>query len=50
MDSCGTAIMQPSSSNFLRKLECEAPDTELLIIGDTFGFWELTYRYQKGTH
>jgi UDP-2,3-diacylglucosamine pyrophosphatase LpxH len=27
---------------FLRKLEKESPDTELLIIGDTFGFWELT--------
>ena len=27
---------------FLRGLETESPDTELLIIGDTFGFWELT--------
>jgi UDP-2,3-diacylglucosamine pyrophosphatase LpxH len=28
--------------SFLKKLEGEGPDTELLIIGDTFGFWELT--------
>ena len=28
--------------NFLKQLEREGPDTELLIIGDTFGFWELT--------
>jgi len=28
--------------NFLKELEQEDPDTELLIIGDTFGFWELT--------
>ena len=28
--------------DFLRGLETEGPDTELLIIGDTFGFWELT--------
>ena len=28
--------------DFLRGLENEGPDTELLIIGDTFGFWELT--------
>jgi UDP-2,3-diacylglucosamine pyrophosphatase LpxH len=28
--------------NFLKELEREDPDTELLIIGDTFGFWELT--------
>jgi UDP-2,3-diacylglucosamine pyrophosphatase LpxH len=27
---------------FLKELETESPDTELLIIGDTFGFWELT--------
>src|SRR6516225_7753135 len=27
---------------FLKELEQEGPDTELLIIGDTFGFWELT--------
>ena len=27
---------------FLKQLEKEDPDTELLIIGDTFGFWELT--------
>src|SRR6201981_3758863 len=27
---------------FLKELEKEGPDTELLIIGDTFGFWELT--------
>ena len=27
---------------FLKELENEGPDTELLIIGDTFGFWELT--------
>src|SRR5262249_59137377 len=27
---------------FLKKLENEGPDTELLIVGDTFGFWELT--------
>jgi len=27
---------------FLKQLETEAPDTELLIVGDTFGFWELT--------
>jgi UDP-2,3-diacylglucosamine pyrophosphatase LpxH len=27
---------------FLKGLEKEAPDTELLIVGDTFGFWELT--------
>jgi UDP-2,3-diacylglucosamine pyrophosphatase LpxH len=27
---------------FLKELEEEGPDTELLIIGDTFGFWELT--------
>jgi UDP-2,3-diacylglucosamine pyrophosphatase LpxH len=28
--------------DFLRGLENEGPDTELLIVGDTFGFWELT--------
>jgi UDP-2,3-diacylglucosamine pyrophosphatase LpxH len=28
--------------DFLKELEKEGPDTELLIIGDTFGFWELT--------
>jgi UDP-2,3-diacylglucosamine pyrophosphatase LpxH len=28
--------------DFLRSLESESPDTELLLIGDTFGFWELT--------
>src|ERR1700745_2854935 len=27
---------------FLEELEKEGPDTELLIVGDTFGFWELT--------
>jgi|GraSoiStandDraft_16_1057320.scaffolds.fasta_scaffold198400_1 UDP-2,3-diacylglucosamine pyrophosphatase LpxH len=27
---------------FLKELEHEGPDTELLIVGDTFGFWELT--------
>lgn len=27
---------------FLKKLEGEARDTELLIVGDTFGFWETT--------
>src|SRR5262249_5429214 len=27
---------------FLKKLENEDPDTELLIVGDTFGFCELT--------
>jgi UDP-2,3-diacylglucosamine pyrophosphatase LpxH len=27
---------------FLRELEQQGPDTELLIVGDTFGFWELT--------
>jgi UDP-2,3-diacylglucosamine pyrophosphatase LpxH len=27
---------------FLKDLEKEGPGTELLIIGDTFGFWELT--------
>jgi UDP-2,3-diacylglucosamine pyrophosphatase LpxH len=27
---------------FLKELETESPDTELLIVGDTFGFWELT--------
>jgi UDP-2,3-diacylglucosamine pyrophosphatase LpxH len=27
---------------FLMELEKESADTELLIIGDTFGFWELT--------
>ena len=27
---------------FLKELEKESTDTELLIIGDTFGFWELT--------
>jgi UDP-2,3-diacylglucosamine pyrophosphatase LpxH len=27
---------------FLQRLEKEGPDTELLIVGDTFGFWELT--------
>ena len=27
---------------FLNQLEKEGPDTELLIVGDTFGFWELT--------
>src|SRR5262245_2479516 len=28
---------------FLKELESETPDTELLIVGDTFGFWELTH-------
>ena len=27
---------------FLKELEKEYPDTEFLIVGDTFGFWELT--------
>jgi UDP-2,3-diacylglucosamine pyrophosphatase LpxH len=27
---------------FLRQLENEGPDTELIVVGDTFGFWELT--------
>src|SRR5262249_35428398 len=27
---------------FLKELGKEGPDTELLIVGDTFGFWELT--------
>src|SRR5499427_6547403 len=27
---------------FLKGLEKEGPDTELLVVGDTFGFWELT--------
>jgi UDP-2,3-diacylglucosamine pyrophosphatase LpxH len=27
---------------FLKELEKEGPDTELLIVGDTFGFWKLT--------
>src|SRR5499433_4535490 len=27
---------------FLKELERESADTELLIVGDTFGFWELT--------
>ena len=27
---------------FLKQLEKEGSDTELLIVGDTFGFWELT--------
>ena len=27
---------------FLKLLEEEGPNTELLIVGDTFGFWELT--------
>jgi UDP-2,3-diacylglucosamine pyrophosphatase LpxH len=27
---------------FLKELEKEDPSTELLIVGDTFGFWELT--------
>src|SRR5262249_19835923 len=27
---------------FLKGLEAHDPDTELLIVGDTFGFWELT--------
>ena len=27
---------------FLKELVQEGPDTELLIVGDTFGFWELT--------
>ena len=32
----------PEFIEFLKKLEQERPDTELLIVGDTFGFWELT--------
>jgi UDP-2,3-diacylglucosamine pyrophosphatase LpxH len=27
---------------FLKELENEDPDTELIIVGDTFGFWETT--------
>ena len=27
---------------FLKELEKQGPETELLIVGDTFGFWELT--------
>jgi len=27
---------------FLKELEKEGPETEFLIVGDTFGFWELT--------
>ncbi|MEI8371426.1 MAG: metallophosphoesterase [Planctomycetota bacterium] len=27
---------------FLKELEKQSPETELLIVGDTFGFWELT--------
>lgn len=27
---------------FLKELENESPDTELMLVGDTFGFWELT--------
>src|SRR5258708_6202716 len=27
---------------FLKELEKEGPNTEFLIVGDTFGFWELT--------
>jgi UDP-2,3-diacylglucosamine pyrophosphatase LpxH len=27
---------------FLKGLENEGPNTELLIVGDTFGFWELS--------
>jgi UDP-2,3-diacylglucosamine pyrophosphatase LpxH len=27
---------------FLKELESQGPDTELLLVGDTFGFWELT--------
>ena len=27
---------------FLKELEGQGPETELLIVGDTFGFWELT--------
>jgi UDP-2,3-diacylglucosamine pyrophosphatase LpxH len=27
---------------FLKELEQQGPETELLIVGDTFGFWELT--------
>src|SRR5215831_1157167 len=27
---------------FMKGLQKESPDTELIIIGDTFGFWELT--------
>jgi UDP-2,3-diacylglucosamine pyrophosphatase LpxH len=27
---------------FLKELQTQGPDTELLIVGDTFGFWELT--------
>ena len=32
---------------FLKGLQKESPDTELIIIGDTFGFWELTL--ERGT-
>src|SRR5687767_13973176 len=27
---------------FLKEMENEGPDTELIIVGDTFGFWETT--------
>ena len=33
---------------FLKELEKEGPDTELLIVGDTFGFWELTLEAPRG--
>ena len=39
---CSIATIGPSSSKFLKELANEDPDTELLIVGDTFGFWELT--------
>ncbi|MEI7687933.1 MAG: metallophosphoesterase, partial [Planctomycetota bacterium] len=32
----------PEFVAFLKELANESPDTELLIAGDTFGFWELT--------
>jgi UDP-2,3-diacylglucosamine pyrophosphatase LpxH len=32
----------PEFIAFLKGLEKEDPETELLIVGDTFGFWELT--------
>ena len=32
---------------FLKELEKEGPDTEFMIVGDTFGFWELTHMESK---
>ena len=39
---CSIATTPPSSLRFLKELEEEDAETELLIVGDTFGFWELT--------